>query len=73
MDECEQLRLQILLRQRKQNERRAKAGKPLLNKTPKKKKPSTKLPLPESGLIEDSAMEFDDWVAIGYSEGRKGS
>lgn len=74
MDECEQLRLDVLLRKKKQNERRVKAGKKPVHKEKKPKKSAARagLPLPESGLVEDSAMSFEDWKVCGYAV-KKGS
>lgn len=72
MDELEQLRQRVLERKRAQNARRAKAGKPPmwpgLDK-PKKKRPAAagKLPAPESGDEEDTALSFEEWAGCGYS------
>ncbi len=72
-DPLQQLRDDVLERKRKQNARRAKAGKkpmhPGLDK-PKKKRASRragKLPAPESGDEEDTALSFDEWKACGYT------
>lgn len=80
MDELEQHFELMRQRKLKQNERCLKAGKPL--KWPKLQaealKPvkaasrAGKLPLPESGDVEDSAMSFDEWKACGYAV-KKGS
>ena len=82
MDELERHRQDILARKRKQNERRIKAGKPVLHKnleaSEKKARerlaklsgtaPRLKngLPMPESGDIDDSAMSFEEWKEFGY-------
>ena len=72
IDPLQQLRDDTLARKRKQNERRAKAGKkpmwPGLDK-PKKKRAGRagKLPVPESGDEEDTALSFDEWKACGYT------
>ncbi len=80
MDELEQHFELMRQRKLKQNERCRKAGKPL--KWPRLQaeasKPvkaasragkgaSAKLPLPESGDVEDSAMSFDEWKSCGYA------
>lgn len=74
-DSPEALRADIEARKLRQNERRAKAGKPPMHK-PKavKRAPAARagLPLPESGDIEDSAMSFDEWKSAGYTV-KKGS
>lgn len=72
MDELEELRQRIEQRKLKQNERRAKAGKPPMHKIRTVRKRGkgfhkTGLPMPESGNIDDSAMSFDEWSAIGYA------
>ncbi len=73
-DELQQLRDDVWARMVRQNERRAKAGKKpmhpeLIGKDAARpgKKTSTKLPLPESGDIEDSAMSLAEWSSAGYS------
>ena len=74
-DPCEELRRSVLARKLKQNERRAKAGKPPMwpeLAKPKKKRASLrsragKPPAPESGDEEDTAMSFDEWKACGWS------
>lgn len=79
MDELEQLRHDILQRKLKQNERRAKAGRPpmwpalLKPKKVAKKRPARagKPPPPESGDEEDTTLSFDEWKDAGYSV-RKG-
>lgn len=72
MDELEQLRHDILQRKRAQNARRAKAGKPPMwpGLDKPKKKPAAragKLPAPESGNEDDSALSFDEWKEAGYT------
>lgn len=69
-DDLEQLRIDIRNRKLKQNERRAKKGKPPMHpellKPKRTKRPSRSLPMPESGNIDDSAMSFEEWKAAGY-------
>lgn len=75
MDECEQLRLDILARKARQNERALKAGKPAKHKLPKPVKAPSRAktpPIPESGDNDDSQLTFDEWSGCGWSV-KKGS
>lgn len=75
MDECEQLRLDILARKEAQNERREKAGKKPMHALPKPAKGRSRAqipPIPESGDIDDSQMTFGEWSSAGWSV-KKGS
>jgi hypothetical protein len=75
IDPCQELRDSVLARKLKQNARRAKAGKPPMwpgLEKPKKKRASLrsragKLPAPESGDEEDTALSFDEWKACGWA------
>lgn len=74
MDELEQLRQSVRNRKLKQNERRAKAGKPpmwpeLVREAKKKAKASKakKPPAPESGDEDDTALSFDEWKEAGWA------
>ncbi len=78
-DELQQLRDDVHARKVRQNERRAaKGAKPMwpeLLKAPTKKSAARSgkgLPIPESGLVEDSQMTFGEWTAAGWSV-KKGS
>ena len=72
MDELEQLRANLLARKVRQNERRAKAGKPPMHpellRASKKKRPvaAGKLPAPDSKNEEDTALSFDEWKEAGF-------
>ena len=69
MDECEELRLQILRRKEAQNGRAVKAGKKpkhkLLNE-PKRPSRGVMPHPPESGDEDDTALSFDEWKAAGW-------
>ena len=69
-DDLQKLRDDYRTRLIKQNDRRVAKGKKPKNKIaklPAESKPkAAKLPKPESGNIDDSAMSFDEWSNIGY-------
>lgn len=80
MDELEQHFELMRQRKLKQNQRCIAAGKPLrwpkLQVEPPKpgkgasragKGASAKLPLPESGDVDDSQMSYDEWQACGFT------
>ena len=75
MDECEKLRLDVLARKAKQNERREKKGLAPRHALPKPVKGTSRAktpPIPESGDIDDSQMTFGEWSSAGWSV-KKGS
>jgi len=75
MDELERHWELVRQTKLKQNERRAKAGKPpmwpgLAKKAAKPAKSTSraqKPPIPESGDNEDSALSFEEWKDAGWS------
>lgn len=69
MDELEQHRAAIRARKEKQNERRAKAGKPPMHPElvkPKKSKAAVP-PHADSGKDVDTEMTFEEWKAFGWA------